>query len=170
MQVMRAGRTTHYLSGLPAGDAGVKATLLTMRELAREFRAHPGIRDLAKKITIRCREKDWLCEARSLHQWVQRQIKYQRDVHGIETVQSPDKTLADGSGDCDDKCVLLAALLLSIGHPVRFVALAFQNGAPFSHVILETRIGAYWLAAECTEHWPLGRRPPNIKRYMIQKI
>ena len=85
-------------------------------------------------------------------------------------MQTPDKTLSDGSGDCDDKCVLLAALLQSIGHPVRFVAVGFRRGGPLSHVFVETPIGAYWICCETTEPWPLGRKPPNIRRVMIQRV
>lgn len=140
-----------------------------MRAIARDYSKTPQVRDLAKRITVRCRAKDYVCEARSLLHWVQREIKYQRDVLDAETLQTPDKTVADGSGDCDDKCILLAAMLLSIGHPARFVALAFRPG-DFSHVIVETPVGAYWRGCETTESVPLGWRPPNVTRHMVQKV
>ena len=167
---LRAGATKHELHAIPPGDAGIRATLYIMRDLVRQYRKEPAIRDLAKKITVRCRSKDFRCELEQLHAWVRDVIKYHRDVADVETVQTPDKTLADGSGDCDDKCVLLGSLLQSIGHPVRFVAVGFQRGGPFSHVFVESPLGGYWRACEVTEPLPLCRRPPGIARYMVVKV
>jgi len=142
-----------------------------MRDLTRDYRKTPQIRDLAKRLTIRCPGKAFRCELEQLHKWVSQAIKYTRDVADVETVQTPDKTLADRSGDCDDKCVLLASLLQSIGHPVRFVAVAFSPGGPFSHVFIESPLGGYWRACETTEPtWPLGARPKGIKRRMFVKV
>lgn len=81
-----------------------------------------------------------------------------RDVNTVETVQTPDKTLLDGSGDCDDQAVLLGSLLESIGHPARFLAVGFQPGV-FAHVLVEGKIGARWVPLETTERWPAGRAP-----------
>jgi len=57
----------------------------------------------------------------------------------------------------------LAALLASIGHPVRFVAVAFEP-AQFSHVWLQDwidgRPGA-WLDLEPTEPYPCGQAIPQ---------
>ena len=169
-QILRAGKTSHEFHTVPGGDAGIRATLHIMRDLTREYRQDPLIRDLAKRITISCRAKEFRCELEAVHNFVRDRIKYIRDVHDVETVQTPDKTLADKSGDCDDKCVLLASLLQSIGHPARFVAVAFQKGAPFSHVFVESPIGGYWRACETTEPWPMGQRPPGIARYMFVKV
>lgn len=170
MRTLQAGATTHTLHNIPGGDAGIRSTLYIMRDLVREYRKTPQIRDLAKRITVRCHGKDYRCELESLHKWVRDAIKYQRDVADVETVQTPDKTLADKSGDCDDKCVLLGALLQSIGHPARFVAVAFRAGAPFSHVFLESPLGGYWRACEVTEPWPLGAKPAGIARHMFVKV
>ncbi len=169
-QTLRAGPTTHEIIPIPGGDAGIRATLQIMRDLAREYRKTPQIRDLAKRLTVRCPSKHFRCELEQMHKWVRDVIKYRRDVHDVETVQTPDKTLADGSGDCDDKCVLLASLLQSIGHPVRFVAVGFQRAGPFSHVFIESPLGGYWRACETTEPWPLGARPKGIARRMFMKV
>lgn len=168
--VLIHGNTKHFLHAVPAGDAGIRATLRIMRELVRSWRKHPQIRNLAKQITRGCPPKGYGCEAKKLHTWVRDKVRYIRDVHEVETVQAPDVTLRDGSGDCDDQVVLLGSLLNSIGHPVRFVAVGFRPGGPFTHVYLETRLGAYWVAAETTEKWALGMRPPGVCRYTVQKV
>lgn len=97
----------------------------------------------------------------NIHRFVRDRIRYVKDIKGVETLQSPEKTLEIGQGDCDDKSVLVGALLESIGHPVRFKAIGFIPGV-FSHVLPETKIGSKWIAVETTEPWPLGRLPPGI--------
>lgn len=111
-----------------------------------------------------------MCEARSIHAWVKQNIKYVRDVADVETVQTPDVTLRDRVGDCDDHSVLMAALLQSVGHRARFVAVRFVVGAPFAHVFTETDVGPYWRAAETTEDHPFGWYPPAVGPRMIVRI
>ena len=161
--------TTHELRGIPSGVEGTRQTLRIMRELVREWKMHPRLRQLAKKITQRCPPKNIKCEVTSLHRYVQNTIKYIRDVQDVETVQAPDVTLRDKSGDCDDQAVLIGALLGSIGQPVRFVAVGFRPGQ-FAHVYAETPIGPNWVAVETTEKgWPVGRKPRGVI-HMVQKV
>lgn len=169
-QQLRAGSTTHTLHALPYGDAGVRVTLRKMRELTREWRKHPMIRDLAVQLTAGCPPKHWPCEIRKLHEFVRDRIRYVADIADVETLATPQQTLKLRAGDCDDKCILLASLLQAVGHPARFVAVAFSAGAPLSHVFVETKLGAYWVACETTEPWPVGRRPPGIRRYVIEAV
>lgn len=161
--------TTHELRGIPAGAEGTRQTLRIMRGLVREFKMHPGVRQLAKKIVQPCPSKNIRCEVSRLHAFVADKIRYVRDIAGVETVQAPDVTLRDRSGDCDDQAVLIGALLLSIGHPVRFIAVGFRAGQ-FSHVYAETPIGPDWVALETTmQGWPLGRKPRG-SIHMVQKV
>ncbi len=55
--------------------------------------------------------------SKKLHRFVRDNIRYIKDIRDVETVAYPDITLQQGQGDCDDKSVLLASLLESIGHP-----------------------------------------------------
>jgi transglutaminase-like putative cysteine protease len=66
------------------------------------------------------------------------------------------------AGDCDDKSVLLAALLESIGHPTRFVAIGFQPD-DFEHVFVETKIADRWISLETTEPVEIGWMPQHIR-------
>lgn len=161
--------TTHELRGIPEGAAGTRATLRIMRELSREWKMHPRLRQLAKSIVQSCPAKNTKCEIGRLHAFVQDKIRYVRDVHDVETVQTPDVTLRDRCGDCDDQAVLMGSLLMSIGHPVRFVAVGFRPGK-FAHVYAETPIGPNWVAVETTEKgWPVGRKPRGVI-HMVQKV
>ena len=161
--------TTHELFGIPGGAEGTRQTLRIMRELVREWKIHPRLRQLAKKIVQGCPSKNIRCEVSNLHRYVSNTIRYVRDVQGVETVQAPDVTLRDKSGDCDDQAVLIGALLCSIGHPVRFMAVGFRPGR-FAHVYAETPIGPDWVAVETTmKGWPIGRKPRGVI-HMVQKV
>lgn len=129
-----------------------------MRDLTRAGKKTLRVRETAGSQTRSCAQKDWPCEVRALHAFVRDSIRYVGDINGVETVQSPDKTLEYGYGDCDDKSVLLASLLESIGHPTRFVAIGFQSGV-YEHVYVETLIGTRWIALETTEPVEAGWAP-----------
>lgn len=87
-------------------------------------------------------------ELAALLAFVRDRIQYRLDPAGVERVQDPLTTLELQSGDCDDKCVLLAALLAAIGHTPRFVAQF--NGAEFDHVYCEALLDGRWIALDPT--------------------
>lgn len=161
--------TTHELQGIPSGAAGTRETLRIMRTLTREWRVHPRLRQLAKKIVQPCPSKSASCEVGRIHAFVSSKIRYVRDVAGVETIQTPDLTLRDRCGDCDDQALLVASLLQSIGRPARFIAVGKTPGK-YQHVYTETPIGPDWVAVETTEQgWPVGRKPRGVAR-MVQKV
>lgn len=149
------------LHEIPDGRAGVYATLSAMAEITRDFARHPDIIVLARSLVGHLDGKNFLGEAREVHRFVRDEIRYVRDVLNVETLQTPDVTLALRSGDCDDKSILVGALLAAIGHPVRYLAIGL-NGGDFEHVLAETKIGAQWRAVETTEPVALGWLPPMI--------
>jgi transglutaminase-like putative cysteine protease len=75
-------------------------------------------------------------------------------LHHAETI------LEIGAGDCDDKAILLAALLLSIGHTPQFIAVAFQLDN-YSHVWVRDYVRGKWLDLEGTEPIECGNRIPK---------
>lgn len=117
------------------------ATLKVMRDFARAAVANPDqlVRMQAERLVSGLPPRQWFAEIRALQHFVRDEIRYLRDPVNMERVATPEMTLEVRQGDCDDKATLLAALLDSIGHPARFVALAF-NGEGFSHVMVETRV------------------------------
>lgn len=154
---------------LPPGAAGTRRTLDYMRQLVRTFKKSVPIRQLAFAIIDRVRgHKNFSAQVRAIHNWVQSNIQYVKDVNGVETLATPTKTLEFGKGDCDDQAVLLASLLESIGHPTRFVAIKLQPFGPFVHVFTETKIGPRWYPLETTELWPAGKGPPKFAARMVR--
>lgn len=151
------------LFDLPSGADGVRATLALMSAMVKHHKKTPEIRNTAADLIQNLPQKAWSDEVRKIHAFVRDNIRYTRDVRNVETVQSPDVTLKLERGDCDDKSTLLAALLESIGHATRFVAIGMQPDF-FSHVYVETLIGNKWIALETTENKPAGWIPKGVSR------
>lgn len=140
---------------IPSGRSGVMETLAHMRRVVRESVSDYFIRRKAEQITDHIEQKDWPGEARAIHAFVRDKIAYRLDPNGVEMVKTPVKVLETGAGDCDDKSVLVAALLESMGHPTRLVAIGFVPGE-LTHVYVETKIGNRWFAVETTEPLDFG--------------
>lgn len=138
-----------------------------MRDLVTAFKTNPTIRELAIKVCAGLPQKDFTGEIKRIHEFVKNNIRYVRDVNGVETLQTPLATLEMGAGDCDDKSTLAAAMLESIGHPTRFVAMGFAPSS-YSHVTVQTRIGSNWRTVETTEPVELGWIPAKIENLMIR--
>ena len=151
---------------LPTGKAGVRDTLNLMSKITRSGKKNVVVRQTAVELTQGFAQKDWMREVNAVFSFVKNHIRYVRDIRGVETLHTPEKVLENEQGDCDDKSVLLASLLESIGHPTRFVAVGFEPGK-FSHVFVETKIGDKWISLEATEPVPMGWRPKNIKSAMV---
>ena len=157
------------VQSIPSGAAGTLATLKLMRGIVRKAKTNLLIRETALAIVQRLPEKRWKLEINAVFRFVRDRIRYVGDIQGLETIATPMKTLEYGQGDCDDKCVLLASLLIAINHPARFIALAF-HGQAFSHVLVETRLGGNWIPLESTERYAMGRGPGKPTNRMVVHI
>lgn len=171
------GPTVATLQGIPEGREGTLATLRLMRDLARAAVRDPSqrVREVALGIVGTLPERAYFSEIRALHEFVRDRIRYVRDPADLELVATPEKTLQYAQGDCDDKSTLLAALLESIGHPARFVAVGI-NGGPFSHVLVETRVKNTgvemrdWMPLETILNKPAGWYPPDATSRYVLKV
>jgi len=163
-QLPEAPRAT--LKSIPSGVEGVRATLKEMQRLVKEYKKHDSIRSLAAELVSPLQQKNFEGEIRRLFNYVRDNIRYLRDIHGVEVLQSPPETIRRGYGDCDDKATLLATLLAAIGHHTRFVAVGKVPGK-FSHVYLEVRSGPSWVALETTEPVGVGWKPRNVATRMF---
>lgn len=153
------------LQKIPDGPEGVHQTLKLMRRLVLNGRKDFSIRRLAARLVENRDSKDFVGEVKDLHRYVRDRIRYLKDIREIETVATPVRTLEFGQGDCDDKAVLLAALLEAIGHRTRFVAIGFDPNH-FEHVLVETKIANHWVALETTEPVEMGWYPPGVRARM----
>ena len=157
------------LQALPSGEAGVRVTLAHMVKFARDGKTVPSVRFLAEQIIHDVRPKSYMEEAQAVQMYVRDHIRYTRDINGVETLSTPDQTIKRGMGDCDDLSLLTAALLESIGHPSRFVAVGYTAG-DYCHVLVETKIGSRWYAVETTENVPFGWYPPGMAARLVYHV
>lgn len=156
-----------YLGEVPDGDAGTAVTLNIMKQVRNVYRRLPWVRALAADLTREVPQKSYVGQVRALFDFVQNRIRYVHDPVALERLQTPEVTLKERAGDCDDKSILLATLLESVGHPTRFIAVATGNSPSLNHVFVETRIGPEWVALDATEPFPMGWRPQRINRMKI---
>lgn len=150
---------------LAGGTQGIADTLRYMNQAVDQYKTHPKIRELALQLTRGLQQKDYTGEARKIFDYVQKRVRYVRDINGVETLQTPLKTLEYGAGDCDDKAMLLSTLLQSLGHNSRFVAVGTRPGV-LSHVAVEDNINGNWVNLETTEPVGFGWAPPYIAEHM----
>lgn len=162
-------RTTATLQALPDGIAGVKQTLALMVKLTRAGKDTWPVRRLAERLVIDLPQKSYLAEVRAIHEYVRDHIRYTLDIRDTETLATPEQTILRGLGDCDDKSLLVSALLESIGHPTRFVAVG-REPMDFCHVLVETRIGEKWVSVETTENVPVGWYPSRMPYRLVYHV
>lgn len=137
-----------------------------MGRLVKAGKKHLSVRQAALDAVQGLAQKDWAGEVRALHAWVRDRVRFTRDIRGVETIQTPDITLALGQGDCDDKSVLLASMLESIGHPSRFVAIGFAP-EEFEHVYVESKVGQNWVPLDATEPVQAGWSPKRTVSRLV---
>jgi len=163
MQPWPASYPETELTLIPVGPAGIRATLDKMVEhvTGSQGRRNPVVRCLAEKLTMSLPSRAWLGEVQALWNFVRTHIRYARDILNVETLKPPYWMLQMPVGDCDDHAMLLAALLNSMGHPCRFVAMGFKERDRYSHVLTETIVGDRWVPLETTFDVPFGWIPPR---------
>lgn len=136
-----------------------------MRFLVRKCKMDLALRAFAMQIVGAIPQRDYAQEIRAVHAFVRDRIRYVGDIRGVETIHTPRQILEQGQGDCDDKSLLLATLLESIGHQTRFVAVGYGPAA--SHVLVETRVGSKWIPLETTEQVEAGWYPDRIRTRIV---
>jgi len=128
------------------------------------------VRNRALSIVQGLPSKDFNAELFTIWRWVDTEIRFVRDIRGIETLQTPQKTLELGAGDCDDHAILTSALAEVLGFPTRFHAVGFKPGQ-FVHVVTEANLHGEWIPLETTVAGAyIGWYPPGIQANMIQHI
>jgi transglutaminase-like putative cysteine protease len=162
-------KRTVTLAALPDGVDGIKATLALMVNLSRQSKRTMDVRDVALSLVQVLHQKDWYAEVGAIQEYVRDAVRYVKDIVGIETLSTPIQTLHSMQGDCDDKALLTSALLESIGHPTRFVAVGKQSDY-FEHVLVETLIGSRWVAVETTEPVPVGWYPTAFPYRLVYSV
>ena len=149
---------------IPGGPPGTRRTLQLMADRVRAGRQNPAIRAQALALVSGLPQKDYINECRRIHAFVRDAVRYVRDPRGVETLHDAEYLLRQRQGDCDDKSILAAALLETIGHRTRLVAVGLDPKG-FCHVYPEVNVRGQWYPVETTEPWAFGemRLKPVIR-------
>jgi len=97
-----------------------------MVAIARKYKSDAGTLTVARQIITGCGIKDVRAQKiqtiTCIQNWVRDNIIYVPDPRDTELLQTPPQTLSIGTGDCDDKSILVATLLETLGFTTRYVA------------------------------------------------
>jgi hypothetical protein len=163
-----------------------------MARLAHQGKTDPKVIELTRTICKGIQTGDHASEAIAVHLWVRSNVRYMRDILGVEFLNWARGTLESANGDCDDMAILTAAMLMSSGAQCSFCLAAFHGSTP-SHVftVVHTPFGgialdpvAYtdtramlgdmkaWIVVPCDDAVDggngingLGDLPPTTTRY-----
>lgn len=197
-----SGGTTAITDSLPITGGGldaVRATLKKMAAIVRKYRSDQTTAETARRIMMAGGITDLRNQRRQvitvLQNWVRDHIVYVYDPREVEWIQTPPKTLSLGTGDCDDKIILLLSFLESVGFTTELLAVggegagwdpgcagAFPGQPPaYSHVLGAVRYGPVtgklppfldgwlWLETIVKGANP-GYKPPGIRVIMPYHI
>jgi hypothetical protein len=149
---------------VPSGTSGTLVTANLIGGLikagARDFYVRQKAIEIFRSHGVR--GKDRFGEVNALFEWVRHNIRYTRDILKVELLHSARRMLELRAGDCDDMTILLGAMLVSTGHPVRLVLAGFRAHKPhaYSHIYPEVNVRGRWIAIDATTQHPIGWAPP----------
>ena len=166
---------TSRLDLLPTTNNGldaVRETLRRMVAIARKYRGDETTVRAATAIIQHAGITDTRAQRyqtiKAIQNWVRDRIGYAHDPNGVEMIQTPPATLMRGYGDCDDKAILVATLLETLGFDCEFLGVGGTgqgwdtgcavdaNGFPdYSHVLAAVRYGG-----------TTGRKPPFLDGWL----
>ncbi|MEM5806978.1 MAG: transglutaminase family protein [Candidatus Aenigmatarchaeota archaeon] len=150
------------------GDDGIRETLLKMRELIYNTDKNRIVKEKARQLIKDISPLDYEKQIEVIFRWVTNNVKYVRDIRGVEELTSPDiiienieKKQETHSSDCDDIAMLLSALLRAVGFKTRLEAIALHNNIAYDHArvsVLNPKTNK-WIALEgTTKDKPIGFR------------
>lgn len=157
----------HGLSKVFIGNSktSVEQTLLRMKELIIKSDTDDKerlVKSTAKNIVAAVPTNDYLGQIKHVVGWVRRNLRYCRDIYGVEELTSPYRVLYNiqagkntHSSDCDDFAMLIAALLRSLGFRTRLEAVAVMSPR-YDHARTAVFIGGDWCVIEGTKNVPVG--------------
>jgi transglutaminase-like putative cysteine protease len=155
-----------HIVRVPKGLRGTIASADLIANLIREGAQDFYVRQKAIEIfrEASAAPKDRWAEVCALFNWVRNNIRYTRDIFRTELLHTARRMLELRAGDCDDMTILLGAMLISTGHPVRLALTGFRATKPhgYSHIYPEVYVNGKWIALDATMNRPMGWAPPAL--------
>jgi hypothetical protein len=161
---------------LADGDRGTAQTIARIRKLVHQGMTDQFVNRSAIQIVrgAGIQQFDFVGEVKAIYEWVKSNIRFTKDIAGIETLRTAREILLVRAGDCDDiNSILLSSLLATIGHDVRLVTISSDPEAPrvFSHIYIEVEMGGQWVPLDSARRDPaFGRGPHSYFRKRIWSL
>ena len=154
---------------IPHGEAGTDATVRIMRAMIEDGKRDQVLRQLAEHIlrTYKVPRYQYVAELAALHDWVRRHVRYTKDPHEVEYIQTPNRLLETRMGDCDDMSVLLGSLAEVIGHPVGIKVVSRDAGQNYHHVYPVAEVNGREYGLDASVPFPFGFQSPEIKKEKV---
>ena len=151
---------------VPRGNQGTLTTAKIIARMVQDGAKDFYVRQKAIEVfrAYKVKPKNRWGEVCALFDFVKRNIRYTRDIFRVELLHSARRMLELCAGDCDDMTILLGAMLISTGHPVRLVLAGFRPNRPhsYSHIYPQVNVGGRWIAIDATVDKPIGWEPPVL--------
>lgn len=128
-----------------------------MHELVKSAKTDPIFINLIKYIIRHCTPRDHEGELKTIYNAWYNKIKYLRDPHQVENLQSVWETIKNRAGDCDCTAVLIASSVGAIGYPYRFVTIKADSSRKdeFSHIFTQaSQPGKGWVTMDISLRSP----------------
>lgn len=172
---------TQHEQEIGDGDTAIQQTVAKMASVIDQSSKNPLVREWARSILENIMVNEKYNEAQAVHDFVRDHVRYTRDPHGWEYIQTPpillegireylQKKAARPIGDCDDMTTLTLSLLKSIGFPVVIKTVGYY-GRRFSHVYGMVYIKGQWIVTDTVrpDKW-FGWEAPGVTRVMEVQV
>ncbi len=108
--------------------ANVYDTIAAVKRIIKEN--YLDVKDIAFSLQAQTDEQTF----RNIWNFVTNNIKYQNDKRGYEQLRTPNRTLHDEIGDCDDYSILISAILSNLGYKHELVIAAYKSKDKWQHI------------------------------------
>ena len=147
--------------------------LQIIADLVEEGSQDPVIRETAINIlkAYNVPGKDELGEIKAIFDWVQKNIRYTKDITGRDTYHTARRILELGIADCDDFTILLNSFLASIGYEVGARIISSKPDKPFHHIYSLVKLKGKWIPLDPTnKSFKVGQEYKYAKKKDFQFI
>lgn len=147
-----------------APNMSIEQRLATIQDLVHKSIQDPQMRKISLQATSRCPERDGVCEAKAIYDFIKSNVRYTGDiapirhpdgtVEGIDLYQSARRTIEMGGGDCDDHSILGATMLAHNGITPKLRVVKTRGAPDWEHIypgaLLPKGTGDKFLALDTT--------------------
>jgi len=157
----------------------IEVRVASIQERVRESIKDGRMRKISLQATAHCPERDGMCEAKAIYDFIKARVRYTGDiapirwhdgkVEGVDLFQAAHRTLEFGGGDCDDHNILAATMLAENGITPRLRVVQTKGAEDWEHIfpgaLLPKGGGDKFVALDTTlpgnDHF--GREPTYAK-------